>query len=393
VKANPAVDGKFAFRKRFNFTMQSEAMNTLTDALEKCNSRFRDFVEGIDGMHRLKLKNPSKTEDAKRLAASLSAFRQHATSVYEALSSGWGFCRSSHEHEAMLMLECREALDSGSNTAISASVASFRMVLSTGPANGASRSFCETSITVAHTEKSGTKTTIQEVLDLCQRMSAKRDAGAALLMDLTIEKRLLCDENANCRACLGLLHTCDIISLDEYLVRGNALSIKQRTILALNLASSVLQLHATEWLVESWTKKAIRFFQTRNLNTTVDSPFILRRFPRSVRSTGSTIESDVLELGVLLLEIWEQRTFESWAIKESSNISSEYYARMAMALRWLKSATDSMTPSYADAVSVCVRFSFEGVQHDWENPNFRRAFCEKVIASLQENCKSWIRPS
>lgn len=49
-----------------------------------------------------------------------------------------------------------------------------------------------------------------------------------------------------------------------------------------------------------------------------------------------------------------------------------------------------MTPSYSDAVSVCVGFSFEGVSDSWKHLAFRRAACEKVLGSLQEICKAWI---
>jgi len=115
-------------------------------------------------------------------------------------------------------------------------------------------------------------------------------------------------------------------------------------------------------------------------------------FGKNEQASDSTIESNILELGVLLHEIWKQSRFEAWLAESRIPPSTDYYLSMGMAIQWLKSVPDSVTSTYADAVSVCVRFSLEGVQHDWENPSFRRALCEKVVAFLQENCKAWLRP-
>jgi len=121
IKANPAVDGKFAFRKRFDFTMKFEGMIKLNEALDKCNSRFREFVDGIDGIHRLKMKNPSKSEIAKELTSSLFQFREHADSLYAAVSRGCPLtCHPTHE--AMLIRECRSALSNVGNAKTHAAI-------------------------------------------------------------------------------------------------------------------------------------------------------------------------------------------------------------------------------------------------------------------------------
>ena len=392
MKANPAVDGQFSFKKRFKFTLKHEKLSDLVKDLDQCNSNFRHFVSSIEGYHEHGQKNPSKSEDAKILAGSLHQFREHAQELYVALTTG-GIAACHPSQEAMLILETRSAIAEAVAEVPAKPTpqftSSFRMVLTTKSTGSHQRALHETQVTILDDKR-------LRLVDTCNRLEAAGAAEAAAPMELGAGKKLLCDDIAACSTCLRFLQASDVVSLEQLLLARYRLTSTQRTVLALNLASSILQLHTTNWFGETWTKKAIKFFQRQISGTSTiaaDTPFILRSYPRALHpSNRNSVKRDMLELGILLLEIWQQQTFEAWTTTKQLAMQTEYSPRMVLAIQWLEATTDDLTACYADAVSVCVKFSFEGVQQrDWGNPAFRRLYCERVIGFLQENYKAWVR--
>ncbi|KAL9133434.1 MAG: hypothetical protein Q9175_005386 [Cornicularia normoerica] len=94
---------------------------------------------------------------------------------------------------------------------------------------------------------------------------------------------------------------------------------EDRIKLAVNLAASLLQYNLTPWLRRCWTKNAVHFFvQTRTVSgIDVEHPLIIKHFSDQANEILNEIpENDpelaLMELGIMLLEIWDMRTFESW---------------------------------------------------------------------------------
>lgn len=99
----------------------------------------------------------------------------------------------------------------------------------------------------------------------------------------------------------------------------------------------------------------------------------------------------MIELGIMLIEVWEQRTFEEWTSQEGLGASSNYLERTKRAIRWMESVTDPMMVWYEDAVSTCLRFDFGNLPRDWDDAKFRQRYCEKVILPLDKTCNAWER--
>jgi hypothetical protein len=213
-------------------------------------------------------------------------------------------------------------------------------------------------------------------------------------------------------------HTCDRISLRELLVPGKDgaifLPLKLRMLLALQLASNLLQLLQTQWLQNPWSKDLV-YFQKSKPGTSTGSgkaklarPFVALEFcsihhseridsPLDMSTASvSSVEPKValLELGILLLEIWHEETLETHF--ELDNPPSGYYERLPLAFQWLDDMSDPLPDLYDHAASRCIRGVIGGQSHyaGWNDMAFWVAICGDIIEPLSKNVRQWrSRPS
>ncbi|KAJ5127854.1 hypothetical protein N7448_008633 [Penicillium atrosanguineum] len=205
-------------------------------------------------------------------------------------------------------------------------------------------------------------------------------------------------------------HQADKITLKALLLCDNKsshtstlLPLRLRMLLALKLASNLLKLLQTQWLRSVWSKDDI-FFLLRPTNDVNNAsrchlhidfgrPFVSLTFDDSNTNVLPQQNIDpkiaLLELGILLLEIWHMTTLETqFSLKESP---VEYYERLTLALKWLDDMNDPLPELYDKAASHCVRGIVGGEPRfrDWEDSGFWGAFCGNVIEPLSRNCKQW----
>jgi hypothetical protein len=187
----------------------------------------------------------------------------------------------------------------------------------------------------------------------------------------------------------------------------------ERITLAVNLASSLLQLHATSWFNERWNKRDILFLAnnaTMNLGSRrpprpvdIERPLLAQRF----LSNGTTIPStnltlprpthpnlSVLSLGIMLLELWfatpiEARRLPSDLADGKPNSSTD----LTVAERWVKENAnlEDMPAGYWQAVSSCIYCFFQPMPRDksLENPDFREAIWQNVVVPLERELQTW----
>ena len=181
------------------------------------------------------------------------------------------------------------------------------------------------------------------------------------------------------------------ITLDKVLA---ILKLDQRMTLAFILASSLLQLYATPWLAMFWTKEVICFRLTTLSGSSgfdADRPFVKYAFPSSpIPPPVSALNAKrpLLELGIVLLEIWHKATFDAYAAEEDLRIDDSYGRRYEAARQWLDDTQQDILPFYLDAVTRCIEcnFSTTSTFPNWDDINFRKSFCEGVAKPLWENC-------
>jgi hypothetical protein len=193
--------------------------------------------------------------------------------------------------------------------------------------------------------------------------------------------------------------TSDAISLKQILqVEKNLLPWKFRMLLALRLASSLLQLLQTQWLDRAWSKDVVFFLvhpatpQTARTQAQIDlnRPFVQCTFG-GTKQAHRSIEPKValLELGILLLEIWHKTTLEArFGLEEAP---TAYYDRMARAVEWLDDADEPLPDLYDKSVAHCFRVNISGDTRflDWEDTKLWGVICGDIIAPLSKICKQW----
>ena len=96
----------------------------------------------------------------------------------------------------------------------------------------------------------------------------------------------------------------------------------------------------------------------------------------------------LLELGILLLEISQEETFESYTGTVNLSANNTYGLCHEAARRWLDDTVGDMTPAYWEATSKCLECAFTRSSSlpDWEDGEFQKSICDSVIRPLWENC-------
>jgi hypothetical protein len=97
----------------------------------------------------------------------------------------------------------------------------------------------------------------------------------------------------------------------------------------------------------------------------------------------------LLELGIMLLEIWHKITLESrFSLTEPP---ASHYLRLSLALEWLNDAANPLPDLYDKAMNHCVRRFIGGDSRlpKWDDIKLWKGICEDVIEPLSKNCKQW----
>ncbi len=200
------------------------------------------------------------------------------------------------------------------------------------------------------------------------------------------------------------------IALSALLSAAHKTLLKFRMLLALRLASNLLQLSQTHWLQKPWSKHEL-YFPVRPLLQAatngpacpaheapdLNQPFISLAFETSGPAPACPgvvdAKTTLLELGILLLEIWHESPFEA----RLAATGGGYYQRLAAAREWLDdtAVVDPMLELYDRAASLCILGVIGGQAKlaDWEDIGFWAGVCVDVIEPLEKGCRGWQRES
>ena len=182
---------------------------------------------------------------------------------------------------------------------------------------------------------------------------------------------------------------------DKILPRRTRLSI------AVTLAHSMLQLHTSPWLNETWGKKDIYFLQSHDGHIHSEHPFLIYRFksrnhltspqvgsyrPSIQRSPSQTCNKSLLSLGILILELWFNEWIESQPFRSGflgpAGKENEY-TDFNTAQKWQERALEEAGLDLHNATRRCIYCAFGAVSQDLENEELRKAIYEGVIQPLE----------
>ncbi|KAF3133223.1 hypothetical protein TWF569_010667 [Orbilia oligospora] len=186
-----------------------------------------------------------------------------------------------------------------------------------------------------------------------------------------------------------------LLILDQY---SGLKCLDLRMLLALRIASNILQLFKTNWLQRIWSKNEIYFPTSKGINTPdLNRPFISVCFEDMKARPGEDIElrAAILELGILLLEIWNWKAFQIPDTQTTPvGMLALYNQRHKHAFGWMHDtdATHTIPNFYYRAVHFCIS-GMDGQARcwKWDDPKLWVELCQNIIEPLHENCGNWVR--
>ncbi|KAH7400307.1 hypothetical protein BKA64DRAFT_599928 [Cadophora sp. MPI-SDFR-AT-0126] len=404
------------FRLRHSFSKKGVRA---VESLKSHNETLRYLLDGSEKLSGLKARSKKDTTWANVF----EAIRRHASSVHAALRAGWS-CQCA-PYTASLRLEQR-------NTGDWDSIFNLAFEVSQDP-----HTVVRCQITVKARKPHGIHPEVmsempnktQAGLNTLRRhfqsepspkvMSQRQLAISAVpVVPQAVEQiKDLCSVIRNPsvnKSCLGYL--CDGERLHDVLLTSTALetesyvslcdtkeaicnlSVQRRIKLAIILASSLLQLQTTPWLMGSFDKRNI-FFYRRGQEICLDQPYVRHCFdapsPQGTTSNShSTAQSETElryatrtsldNLGILLLELCFGQAIETTPIRKrylvdgKSHQGTDYMtARDWVEMVWEKE------PKLESIIKCCLFQPFEE-KSDWRNKLFTQAIYTSIVGSLDD---------
>ncbi|OJD30643.1 uncharacterized protein BKCO1_5800013 [Diplodia corticola] len=182
------------------------------------------------------------------------------------------------------------------------------------------------------------------------------------------------------------------VTLDQLLRDETSRKLKERRVLAVLLAHSLLHLSNDSWLKDEWDKTHISFFSSApdQLNL---KPYLTTDFQALAESNdGSGMQLHpspaILALGIVLLELQIWATIESRRLPEdlTDDGSVNVNTNLMTAERVFRDADDEIFENYRAAVRACLDCDFldeHGVDVDFNDDGFRTLVYENIVAPLE----------
>ena len=199
----------------------------------------------------------------------------------------------------------------------------------------------------------------------------------------------------------GHLNYDDSVTLNEVLTNGIRFDLRDKITIAFVLVSSQLQLHSTPWLPNYWSKDLVRFpcvrdLQTSNISVIYSCPFVQSRFSTIITTDEKVLPSakrPLLELGIILLEVWHQQTFAAYASSVDKNLDEGYGLRYEAAKQWLDESEQLLLPSYLSVLSRCIEYNIANglPKSEWRDEVLRQSICQDLLRPLYDLCYPRLR--
>lgn len=196
------------------------------------------------------------------------------------------------------------------------------------------------------------------------------------------------------------------VSLGEMLAKRQAsLSKEEVYSLSITLSSSLLQLSHTPWLGQSWDKADILFLLSKDGSASsvdVKHPYLIREhksnnasvIPHKIHPANDC--SKLLALAVLLIEINASQPLESVRLPEDLVLDSgpNELNDLQACRRWILEQKNKgdLTQGFHSAISHCLK-CFVDPTASLQNPDFRRAVEEQVLAPLEDEFSHLFGPT
>ena len=151
-------------------------------------------------------------------------------------------------------------------------------------------------------------------------------------------------------------------------------------------------MHDTKWIQTVLTKSQIIFFGVlaNGERLDVSKPMIVQQVPLpesiSVFTDPATKRKEILvELAVLLLELWHQKPLQQWASEKNVSCTNWRERASDITRQWYNTSSHRILPLYRKAIASCLEMSDEPSISD--DGVFRKWLCDNVVGPLIKNSK------
>jgi hypothetical protein len=190
---------------------------------------------------------------------------------------------------------------------------------------------------------------------------------------------------------IHFLETESPASLQDLLLDSVKMGPREKRELALTCAYSLLLLHDSPWLSKGWGKTELFFFYKSDSEPDFRRPFLSTLFELPAREVGQVgseafhPNSNILALGILLIEIFTEKPIEGWrTAKERTVVTTNTRANtdLKVASRVMKKMDDS---PHRHAIQACLDVDWvaEGRKVSLEDPDTRNGLFAKVIVPIE----------
>lgn len=415
----PKVAQKFEFRKRVKFSMNKKKVKRLLEELDECNKELERFTEKSEKLE------PYRKSSKPSIAQKLQKIQTYARVLHNTLVDSFS-CSCKASHCANLHLERRELHPKASGRRPlpePGTIFTVSFTDKTGSWMLRETQICcseedddlSTKMSSLHVHRprrsvSFSPTTpppspkpshsplrtvsedshYKEVRDLCHEIQSF-EGGAKTCIGFSMENGRLRGAYPVPLNGLRLSRKAETVTLEEILKDGTKirLSKKDRYTLAVTVASSILQLHASPWVSDNWSKRDIMFYHTISAHRSIDieTPYVSQKLmplPGSVKPIGfSSKNTTLLALGITLLELYFGKPCEQQMPENLYMGPDKSLALLCTAHHWYESEQEDLSAAFQGAIAHCLR-CFADPSGSLQDPEFLQAAMEQIVLPLQD---------
>ncbi|KAI1409484.1 hypothetical protein F5Y13DRAFT_181986 [Hypoxylon sp. FL1857] len=418
--ANQSGKGAFAFKHRVKFTIEKSSLKVLIKELREDVLSLKTIIKGMKTQREYTARQPS--HDSERLARMFGQVQINATPLFATMCKVCT-CECPTRHKVLMRLDNRMRLqkersrlrpkakehtifslvfefeDYLQEALVKASEAEEAWVEDAKiPNQGAATKVQTVAFTPVITNPIGEEDEVNsnkssKVTDICRHASKARSSGHVLRLQLTNNDLHLLEGPFQSRRDFSASMSLEELLQDGLRDRNARMSPKQKTLLALDIAASILQLRQTCWFNLPFASKSIKFplQKTSNSKTAVLEPLVgqvMVKDPSTWSNEGPDPKTALLELAILLLETWHDEPLELWMAKLEMTTAESEETRRRAAVLWEEETESYLPPHHLTAIDYCLGIC-GGRRRFWHDDEFLKQYCENVIKPLYESSQAW----
>lgn len=409
VNANQQIDKPGSdFLKRVKFSMHKDELENSIKEIDNLSRLLERLREKSHQEHQIMIQSSSAS--SKGAVSMLRKVQTRALKLYRALAQSWTqSCQD--PHEARLYLDYRADDFGARKRSFTSNKVEFSVTLQscTNPSYQScvvealdfddsehNKNDRKSAISFRATSDAVAKTKRLNVDNMCHILDRSMSTNQPLRLYLVENERLYYEHVSPGISGDRFTHVHEkMVSLQDLLqdpAYRRLLQLKPRVKLAAIMASSALQLHATPWC-KKLRNESLLFIQDVSGKINLGHPFVACNFNSNQSSlpadvSSSQAESKLLDLGILILELWHHETMETFARDMGLQLDDIFDTRQSVARKWITETKDDLLTSIYDAAVRCINCRFDAVDLDLTNHKLNVSIFDGVVKPLWENCKS-----